>query len=118
MVQCVPVRLIRGSQLNGKYAPNEGYRYDGLYWVTKVFKDDFIENRVVYRFRLVQLDCSYNIPIYSKTIGELVSPLNPIIRRLKRHRKEEDDVVVVVVDDDGENKTRVKNIERVNKKIK
>jgi len=32
-----PVRVIRGHQLNSVYAPSEGYRYDGLYKVTKTY---------------------------------------------------------------------------------
>ena len=31
-----PVRVIRGYKLDSKYAPQEGYRYDGLYTVVKV----------------------------------------------------------------------------------
>ena len=31
-----PVRVIRGFKLKSKYAPREGYRYDGLYTVEKV----------------------------------------------------------------------------------
>ncbi|KAF5392160.1 hypothetical protein D9757_001395 [Collybiopsis confluens] len=30
-----PVRVIRGHTLNSRYAPSHGYRYDGLYKVTK-----------------------------------------------------------------------------------
>ena len=31
-----PVRVIRGFKSTSKYAPTEGYRYDGLYVVEKV----------------------------------------------------------------------------------
>jgi len=31
-----PVRVIRGHGLNSKYAPHDGYRYDGLYMVKSV----------------------------------------------------------------------------------
>ncbi|KAJ7727325.1 PUA-like domain-containing protein [Mycena maculata] len=30
-----PVRVVRGHRLNSRYAPVEGYRYDGLYQVTE-----------------------------------------------------------------------------------
>ncbi|KAI4294173.1 hypothetical protein K525DRAFT_291199 [Schizophyllum commune Loenen D] len=30
-----PVRVVRGSKLNSPYAPEQGFRYDGLYSVTK-----------------------------------------------------------------------------------
>ncbi|KAF9645901.1 hypothetical protein BDM02DRAFT_3119510 [Thelephora ganbajun] len=31
-----PVRVIRGHGLDSKYAPETGYRYDGIYKVTRV----------------------------------------------------------------------------------
>ena len=31
-----PVRVVRGFKSNSRYAPFEGYRYDGLYQVEKV----------------------------------------------------------------------------------
>ncbi|KAL1662224.1 hypothetical protein GGF50DRAFT_128911 [Schizophyllum commune] len=31
-----PVRVVRGSKLNSLYAPEQGFRYDGLYSVTKL----------------------------------------------------------------------------------
>ncbi|KAF9785453.1 PUA-like domain-containing protein [Thelephora terrestris] len=34
-----PVRVIRGSNLQTVYAPPDGYRYDGLYKVTKAYMD-------------------------------------------------------------------------------
>ncbi|KIL70800.1 hypothetical protein M378DRAFT_155736 [Amanita muscaria Koide BX008] len=34
-----PVRVIRGFKLNSKYAPSEGYRYDGLYTVEKAWTE-------------------------------------------------------------------------------
>ncbi|KAJ3749930.1 PUA-like domain-containing protein [Lentinula detonsa] len=32
-----PIRVIRGFKLNGAYAPKQGYRYDGLYRIYKVY---------------------------------------------------------------------------------
>jgi hypothetical protein len=95
----IPVRVVRGSELNGKYAPNEGYRYDGLYWVTKIFTD-FISKRNIYQFRLVQLDLDYNIPVHEivKKQG-LISPKNPILRKIK---KEEEEKYSIILDDDEE----------------
>ncbi|KAF7784342.1 hypothetical protein Agabi119p4_507 [Agaricus bisporus var. burnettii] len=34
-----PVRVVRGFKLQSKYAPSEGYRYDGLYVVEKAFME-------------------------------------------------------------------------------
>nr|CAG4712348.1 unnamed protein product [Naegleria fowleri] len=36
----IPVRVVRGFQLQTKYAPKSGYRYDGLYWVTNYWKEN------------------------------------------------------------------------------
>jgi E3 ubiquitin-protein ligase UHRF1 len=33
-----PVRVIRGFKCKSKYAPAEGYRYDGLYVVEKAWR--------------------------------------------------------------------------------
>eukprot|EP01080_Neovahlkampfia_damariscottae_P001591 gene1591-12716_t len=86
MKEKIPVRLIRRSTLNGKYAPKSGYRSDGLYWVTKIFTD-FLSERVVYQFRLVQVDLSYVIPCSEYVPKEiLVEPINPIIKKEKTER--------------------------------
>ncbi|EKM61020.1 uncharacterized protein PHACADRAFT_247318 [Phanerochaete carnosa HHB-10118-sp] len=34
-----PIRVIRGYKLESKYAPLEGYRYDGLYTVEKAWRE-------------------------------------------------------------------------------
>jgi E3 ubiquitin-protein ligase UHRF1 len=34
-----PVRVIRGFKCKSKYAPAEGYRYDGLYVVEKAWRE-------------------------------------------------------------------------------
>ncbi|CAJ0855665.1 13495_t:CDS:2, partial [Entrophospora sp. SA101] len=34
-----PIRVIRGYKLNNQYAPNEGYRYDGLYRVERWWEE-------------------------------------------------------------------------------
>jgi len=47
-----PVRVIRGHNLNSKYSPCEGYRYDGLYKVTKVFTDKSNDGFEICRFKL------------------------------------------------------------------
>ncbi|KAG8890714.1 hypothetical protein FRB98_006218 [Tulasnella sp. 332] len=40
-----PVRVIRGYKLQSKYAPVEGYRYDGLYTVEKAWMERGINKR-------------------------------------------------------------------------
>ncbi|KAL9651734.1 hypothetical protein ABK040_013990 [Willaertia magna] len=67
MERKIPVRLIRGYQLDSKYSPDQGYRYDGLYWVTdywlepKILKNG-LEGAKVYKYRLVRLEGQDPIP--------------------------------------------------------
>ena len=67
MSKKTPVRVVRGYQLRTKYAPKTGYRYDGLYWVTKYWTEPQIlssgrKGAKVYRFRLVRLEDQPTIP--------------------------------------------------------
>jgi putative restriction endonuclease len=50
----LPVRVVRGHALGGGYAPKEGYRYDGLYWVEDHWKETGKSGFLVWRFRLVK----------------------------------------------------------------
>lgn len=60
-----PVRLFRSSNLNNKYAPELGFRYDGLYAVEDYEKmDPPGEKRNRHRFKLVR--CSEQDPIRSE----------------------------------------------------
>ena len=61
MKRRMPVRLVRGYQLDSAYAPAKGYRYDGLYWVTDYWREpqrlktgDF--GALVYRYRMIRLE--------------------------------------------------------------
>lgn len=47
-----PVRVIRGYKLNSLYAPEEGYRYDGLYRVVKYWQACGLSGFMVYKFAL------------------------------------------------------------------
>eukprot|EP01080_Neovahlkampfia_damariscottae_P005893 gene5893-9721_t len=59
----IPVRLIRGENLESPYAPKRGYRYDGLYWVTNYWKERQNGNGpFVYKFKLIQADTKNEIP--------------------------------------------------------
>lgn len=64
----IPVRVVRGFQLQTKYAPKSGYRYDGLYWVTNYWKENQVlpngkQGAKVFRFRLVRLEGQPRIPV-------------------------------------------------------
>lgn len=51
-----PVRLIRSHNAHTKYAPEVGFRYDGLYNVTEVERMDTVKSiRQRHRFRLVRV---------------------------------------------------------------
>lgn len=47
-----PVRVIRGFKLKSVYAPSTGYRYDGLYHVTKAWMEDGLEGYKVCKYAL------------------------------------------------------------------
>ncbi|XP_013395770.1 E3 ubiquitin-protein ligase UHRF1-like [Lingula anatina] len=47
-----PVRVIRGYKLTSSFAPEEGYRYDGLYTVTKAWFSTGVSGFGVWRFAL------------------------------------------------------------------
>lgn len=48
----LPIRVIRGSRLDGPNAPESGYRYDGLYRVTDYWPETGLDGFLVWRFRL------------------------------------------------------------------
>jgi len=51
-----PIRVSRGGDLDSPYAPNYGYRYDGLYRIDEVWEVKGRDGFKVYRFRLVRLE--------------------------------------------------------------
>jgi putative restriction endonuclease len=50
----LPVRVIRGADLDSPYAPETGYRYDGLYYVDDCWIEDGRSGFKVWRYRLVK----------------------------------------------------------------
>ncbi|KAJ7379533.1 hypothetical protein OS493_015324 [Desmophyllum pertusum] len=51
-----PVRVIRGYKSKSPYAPEEGYRYDGLYTVAKYWQVCGLSGFLVYKFALKRCD--------------------------------------------------------------
>ncbi|KAH9495486.1 hypothetical protein Btru_012969 [Bulinus truncatus] len=51
-----PVRVIRGYKLNSPFAPEEGYRYDGLYTVQKSWFASGVSGHGVWKFKLKRCD--------------------------------------------------------------
>jgi putative restriction endonuclease len=48
----LPVRVIRGSQRDSSFAPEQGYRYDGLYIVDEFWEETGRSGYKVWRYRL------------------------------------------------------------------
>lgn len=53
-----PVRVIRGSQLQNRFAPTAGYRYCGLYTVQSYWQELGIDGFRIIRFRLEKIHSS------------------------------------------------------------
>lgn len=52
----LPVRVIRGAHKKSKFAPKEGYRYDGLFRVEEYWKERGVSGFNVWRFRLRKIN--------------------------------------------------------------
>ena len=52
----LPVRVIRGADKKNPFAPELGYRYDGLYLVDSHWHEIGKSGFLVYRFKLIKLD--------------------------------------------------------------
>lgn len=55
-LQGLPVRVIRGAGLDSPYAPQTGYRYDGLYRVEAYWSEVGTSGFRIWRFRLCKTD--------------------------------------------------------------
>ena len=63
MQEGLPIRVIRGANLESPYAPKEGYRYDGLYRVVDYWKERGEAGFLVWRYRLELIDhFEYQLP--------------------------------------------------------
>ncbi len=53
----LPVRVVRGSKHKAKYvdAPDDGYRYDGLFQVTECRQETGKSGFKIWRFRLIKI---------------------------------------------------------------
>ncbi|KAH6902583.1 PUA-like domain-containing protein [Coprinopsis sp. MPI-PUGE-AT-0042] len=57
-----PVRVVRGPNVHSKYAPEVGYRYDGLYKVEKACLAKGVSGRVICRYELRRIANQPPIP--------------------------------------------------------
>ncbi|KAJ7073924.1 PUA-like domain-containing protein [Mycena amicta] len=60
-----PVRVIRGSECKSNFAPKSGFRYDGLYRVTRARRELGKEGYWVCRFTMIRLPNQSPIPVQS-----------------------------------------------------
>ncbi|MBM4255811.1 MAG: hypothetical protein FJ147_07930 [Deltaproteobacteria bacterium] len=51
----LPVRVIRGARLHSPYAPEVGYRYDGLYRVENYWRERGRSGFYIWRYRLMKI---------------------------------------------------------------
>jgi len=54
----LPIRVTRGHNLKSSFAPEQGYRYDGLYYVDDSWREEGKSGFQVCRFRLVRDDAT------------------------------------------------------------
>jgi putative restriction endonuclease len=78
----LPVRVIRGAQLDSPYAPQNGYRYDGLYRVDEFWEEVGKAGFKVWRFRLVESEGAEPPPLKLGTEG----PALPVRRQFTTTR--------------------------------
>ncbi|KAF4622344.1 hypothetical protein D9613_009296 [Agrocybe pediades] len=62
-----PVRVVRGANASSVYAPEKGYRYDGMYVVKKAYLCKGISGYMICRFELER--CPGQDPIPVRSIG-------------------------------------------------
>ncbi|CAH0385636.1 unnamed protein product [Bemisia tabaci] len=64
-----PVRVIRGYKLNSLYAPESGYRYDGLYTVDEYWTETGLSGFLVYKFKLSRMK-GQDLPIWDQETNQ------------------------------------------------
>ncbi|KAJ8698037.1 hypothetical protein PTI98_004795 [Pleurotus ostreatus] len=78
-----PVRVIRGAGLGSRYAPAEGYRYDGLYMVVKAERSVGKQGFMMCKFEFSRLPHQPPLPTPGLTLVDT--------KKRKRTRREGDD---------------------------
>lgn len=74
----LPVRVIRGANLDSSYAPRSGYRYDGLYLVDDYWQDIGKSGFRVWRYRLLKLP---GLPTRTDAVSEAPAAYSAAQRR-------------------------------------
>ena len=85
----LPVRVTRGYQVD--YGPENGYRYDGIYYVQNLYKEKGKSGFYIYRFELITAQnfeyLKENIENTFKEDYELPERSDVISSRIKRNQK-------------------------------
>ncbi|KAF0287146.1 E3 ubiquitin-protein ligase UHRF1 [Amphibalanus amphitrite] len=84
-----PVRVIRGYKLQSPYAPEEGYRYDGLYWVEKFWLCRGQSGFMVYKYAMKRCEDQPPPPWESGADGDSASCDEPMSDKEKDEEEEE-----------------------------
>ncbi len=77
-IEGLPVRVIRGANLDSPYAPPSGYRYDGLYLVDDYWQEIGKSGFRVWRYRLIKLP---TLPRRSDAVSEATASYSAAQRR-------------------------------------
>ncbi|KAF9481401.1 hypothetical protein BDN70DRAFT_876367 [Pholiota conissans] len=65
-----PIRVVRGFKSQSKYAPSEGYRYDGLYIVEKAWIEPGLKEYLVCKYAFKRLPGQPPLPVRATDIDE------------------------------------------------
>jgi putative restriction endonuclease len=84
----LPVRLIRGARHPSPYAPEAGYRYDGLYMVEAYWREVGKSGFYIWRFRLRKIPTSAEQG--GLTVGAGPRPGLRVVRNTKSTRQRQD----------------------------
>ncbi|KAI0348037.1 hypothetical protein BDW22DRAFT_47112 [Trametopsis cervina] len=87
-----PVRVIRGYKLHSRYAPAEGYRYDGLYTVEKAWQEKGLNPKgyLVCKFAFKRLPNQPPLPVYADEGEEVDDAVERAAESSEAELKEED----------------------------
>jgi putative restriction endonuclease len=61
----LPVRVIRGAEHNSPYSPQDGYRFDGLFWVEDHWRERGKDGFLVCRYKLVSKEARIEDDTYA-----------------------------------------------------
>jgi len=84
----LPIRVCRGPKLTSPYAPEEGFRYDGLYIIEEYWMGKGEDGFSICRFKLNRIDKKSDKPEKEERKPKPVRRASTIVTRLIRDSKE------------------------------